>query len=207
MAFKGQGALDRLGSNPKPMVNPQAAFKEMHSKANSDRIVMLPVNDKKAYFYWELEKLTKLRIKRRDRKGRIGGVLEIHSESGYYSIPVCFSIRNLKTMEFYSPNLEPDRNQWAVLSLPQLNIRLQSNLVRMPKEMDITKKFDPKEARDSSNDVFVTPEDIDELREYLSHTGYRNQSLDVFLLISLLKASQEFEARMQGLKMQAAVQQ
>ena len=195
MGFKGQGAIDKLGSNPKPAVNPQTAFKELHSKANRDRVIIMPVNDKKSYIYWDLEKLTKLRIKHIDRKGRIDGILEIHSDSGYYSVPVHFSIRNLKTMEFYAPNLGPDRNQWAVLSLPQLNIRLQSNTVKMPKEFDKS-KIRPM-ATQEGTDVFATLEDLEEMMEFMASIGYCRTTMlrDLPFMLDMLKASQERESQ------------
>jgi len=190
MGFKGQGAIDRLGANPKPAVNPQVAFKELHTKANRDRVVMMPVDSKKAYIYWDLEKITKLRIKHLDCMGRIGGVLEIHSESGIYPIPVEFSIRKFKTMEFYATGLESGKSCYAVLRLPNLNINIRSNTIAVPKNYN----------SGYVNDVFATPEDLEEMLEFMSLIGYcRNTMLnDMPFMLDMLKASQERDSREQA---------
>ena len=189
MGFKGQGAIDKLGSNPKPVANPQTAFKELHSKANRDRVVMMPVNDKKSYIYWDLEKITKKRIKHINKIGRIGGILEIHSESGTYPIPVEFNIRKFKSMEFYATELDSGKLCYAILKMPQLNISLRSNTITVPKRGE----------SNYINDVFATPEDLEEMLEFMSMIGYSRATMlkDLPFMLDMLKASQEREAKEQ----------
>jgi len=187
MGFKGQGAIDKLGANPKPAVNPQTAFKELHSKANRDRVIIMPVNDKKSYIYWDLEKITKKRIKHIDKMGRIGGVLEIHSESGTYPIPVEFSIRKFKTMEFYATELDSGKSCFALLKMPQLNISIRSNTIVVPKRGESS----------YINDVFATPEDLEEMLEFMSMIGYSRTTMlkDLPFMLDMLKASQERDSQ------------